>query len=257
MSDIKITDLTNKTTGAVGTGVFDVIAESVKLHLQEEFSEGKITGAEYATVYLGALQSTLQQSMTFLLSEQEASKKIELLEQQILEAQERIDLVIAQTAKAYEDIDASRAKTARDNVLSTKQVLKLQKETLLVAAQIAEQEYTTNFLRPAQLAKLLSETTNNTNESVQKVLLMAAQTLGFASDTKQKVLKQMMDGFAVGLSIAGVGNIPEANQDEAIDQLTQEILQDLNSAVIIQTGDVDPATGLQNPTDGETAPPAQ
>jgi hypothetical protein len=63
--------------------------------------------------------------------------------------------------------------------------------------------------------------------------LIQAQTLGFASDTKQKLLKQMQDGFAVSLSIAGRGNVPEANQDGAIDDLVQELLLDIKSEVTI------------------------
>ncbi len=240
MTDISIAELTNKTKTVEGTGVFDLLNISIGLNLEDEYEKGRITGADYATVYLGALQSTLQQALTFLLSEQEASKKIDLLDQQIEEIKERIDLVIAQTAKAYEDVNSSKAKTNRENILNSKQVL-------LVEAQTADQTYITSNVRPAELLKIsaeialvdarkaevLASTIRSDLESTQKIALMAAQTLGFASDTKQKLLKQMQDGFAVALSIAGVGNIPEANQDAAIDDLTQELLLDVSSTVTI------------------------
>jgi len=45
----------------------------------------------------------------------------------------------------------------------------------------------------------------------------------------------MHDGYAVNLSIAGVGNVPEANQDAAIDDLVQELLVDIGSTVVIGT----------------------
>ena len=159
-----------------------------------------------------------------------------------------------QTAKAYEDIAASQAKTNRENLVNNKQIIKLQKETLLVEAQTADQQYITATIRPAELLKIQSETQltdarkaevlaatiRSDLESAQKVLLMAAQTLGFASDTKQKLLKQMQDGFAVALSIAGVGNVPEANQDKAIDDLTQELLVNIGSSVVIESEQIVP-----------------
>lgn len=254
MTDITIADLTNKTSVEAGTGVFDKLMEAMKLHLKDEFDEGRITGPEFATVYLGALQATLQQSLTFLLSEQEASAKIDLIEKQIAEAEERIDLVRAQTAAEYEKIAASKAKTARDNVLNGKQVLKVEQETSLIDKQEDDQVFITTQLRPEEVTKLQEEidllesrdleqiaaTTRSDDESTQKIALMAAQTLGFASDTKIKLLKQMQDGFAVALSIAGVGNIPEANQDNAIDDLSNEVLNDLGSLVDITASEIDP-----------------
>jgi len=247
MTDIAITNLTNKTVTEDGTGIFDIIAASVKLHLKDEWDAGRVTGTEYATVYLGTLQTTLQQSLAFLLTEQEASLKVELLEKQVEQAKEQIDLITAQTAQAHEAVAASQAKTRRENILNNKQVL-------LVEAQIAEQKYITANIRPQDLLKLqaeisfiaareaevLASTVRSDAESAKKVLLIAAQTLGFASDTKQKILKQMNDGFAVVLSVAGQGNVPEANQDAAIDSLSQELLADVGSLVVIATAETPP-----------------
>jgi len=55
-----------------GTGAFDVLMRATKLHLTEEYEGGRITGNEYATVYLGALAAVLQTSIQFLLNEQQA-----------------------------------------------------------------------------------------------------------------------------------------------------------------------------------------
>lgn len=155
MAVIANSDLTDKTVaGTPGTGTFDVLMESSNLYLQEQYNEDRITGAEFATVYLGTLQAVLSQAVQFLLGQQAADKQAELL--------------------------------------------------------------------------------------VAKKILVEAQTLGFASDTKQKILKQMHDGYAVNLSIAGVGNVPEADQDAAIDDLTQELLIDVGSSVVIATGEVSP-----------------
>ena len=44
-----------------GTGVFDDLMETVVKHLEAQFQLGRITGTDYATVYLGALQSAKKQ----------------------------------------------------------------------------------------------------------------------------------------------------------------------------------------------------
>lgn len=278
MTDIAITNLTNATeaTFGEGTGVFDKLMQTVTLHVTEEFTNGRIEGADYATVYLGSLQTVLAQAVDFLLKEQQAGKQADLIDSQIRESEEKIDLIAAQTAAEYEGINASKAKTTRDNLLNNKQVIKLQKEAILierqtekVIAEIQDQDYVTDFLRPEELAKITAETigvtakttdqqfvttnlrpeevdllqsrdaeqvaatTRNDNESTKKQALMDAQTLGFASDTKQKILKQMYDGFAVNLSIAGTGTAPESAKSIAIDDLAQEIITDVGSAVTI------------------------
>jgi len=68
-----------------GKGAFDVLMKSAKAHLQEEFNAQRITGKEYATVYLGALTAVLQTSIQFLLNEQQVQRinaEIGLIRQQ-------------------------------------------------------------------------------------------------------------------------------------------------------------------------------
>ena len=270
MSDIEISHLTNVTadTFGEGTGVFDKLMQSVTLHIEQQYDDGKITGTDYANVYLGSLQSIIQQSMQFLLTEQRAGKEADLVDSQIRESEEKIDLIAAQTAKEYEAISASQSNTVRENILNNKQVIKLQKEAVFIEkqtdkidaevfkvnadvlkinAEIADQEYITTNIRPEELLKIqeevdllqsrdleqLAATVRNDAESTQKIALMSAQTLGFASDTKQKILKIMTDGYAVNLSISGTATAPDATKDIAIDALASELLNDIGSSVVI------------------------
>ena len=60
---LTITNLTaNVTTSAdnvvTGTGVLDDMMETVNAHLAAQFNLGRITGSDYATVYLTAMQAT-------------------------------------------------------------------------------------------------------------------------------------------------------------------------------------------------------
>jgi len=79
MADIAITDLTNSNALSSGTGVFDLLIEAVERKIEDQFQQGRLSGTDYAHVYLGGLQAVLQQSVQFLLTEQEASVKADVL----------------------------------------------------------------------------------------------------------------------------------------------------------------------------------
>lgn len=82
---IKLSDLT--TSSLDGTGVFDILMRTTKQHLQREYQANRITGAEYAEVYLGALTAVLQNATQFLLNEQQVERlnvEIALTRQQIV-----------------------------------------------------------------------------------------------------------------------------------------------------------------------------
>jgi hypothetical protein len=62
-------DLSQLTTSSLtGTGAFDKLMAATKLHLQEEFDADRISKDEYSSVYLGAMQAVLAQSVQFLLN---------------------------------------------------------------------------------------------------------------------------------------------------------------------------------------------
>ena len=67
MADIDVTHLTSKTETDIGTGVVDVLMNTIKLHLDEEYQENRIIGPEFSQVFLGSLQTIIQQSIVFVL----------------------------------------------------------------------------------------------------------------------------------------------------------------------------------------------
>lgn len=58
-----INDFTNNTL--TGNGVFDRMMNAVELHIKDEYNKNRITGSNYANVYLNALQSVLQCATQF------------------------------------------------------------------------------------------------------------------------------------------------------------------------------------------------
>lgn len=96
MADINLDDITN----SQGTGVFDKLMEAVSNQIESQYLNNRITGSDYANVYLGGMQAVLQQSMQYVLQEQ-------LTEAQI------------------GDVEASIALKYTDRVLKDKQAAKL------------------------------------------------------------------------------------------------------------------------------------
>lgn len=58
-------DLTTETLD--GTGYFDKLMRAAKAHITDEYTAGRIKGADYATVYLGAMQYSLNTALQFML----------------------------------------------------------------------------------------------------------------------------------------------------------------------------------------------
>lgn len=236
MTDIQVSNITNASSTSNGTGVFDKLMQSVELHIDKQYQNNRIKGTDYATVYLGALQSVLQQAITFTLTEQEAGKKADLIDAQIIQANEQTDLVIAQTAQAYEAVTSSEAETNRQNLLNSKNVLKVQKEILFVESQTSEllaNGTKDRLVKDSQIAKLDGETLRIAEELSllsQKIISETAQTVDptggimksqldlqlaqkFAFKAKHlaEVNKQMLDAFATVYAVtdgAPTGGLP-------------------------------------------------
>jgi hypothetical protein len=205
MTAITVSDITSSTTSTIGTGSFDILMESVNNQILKQWEQGRLSGADYAAVYLGALQAVLEQSVKFALSTEAAG----------LQADEVAEATGRSNAKMVADISLT------------------EKQTLLAIAKTAT-ENTNTIDATGGAAK-------------DKSNLMAAQALGFSNNTKQSLLKSMLDGYSTNLAIAGVGNIPESTRDGAIDQLTQNMLDSLEDPSVY------PPTRVQIQATAETA----
>ena len=70
------TDAGNVVTG---TGVLDDMMETVNAHMAAQFNLGRITGSDYATVYLTAIQATLQHAVAYTVGMQKGNAQESLL----------------------------------------------------------------------------------------------------------------------------------------------------------------------------------
>ncbi len=127
-----VSALTQATTE--GSGLFDVLMRATKAHLEQEFSKNRIKGPEYATVYLGALQSTMQTALAFLAQSKKLeleslllAKQLELAEAQLLQANAQILQIQKQTLQIEKQsalIDAQAAHTTAETTLIQQKFVK-------------------------------------------------------------------------------------------------------------------------------------
>jgi hypothetical protein len=140
MTSILVSDLTQATLD--GTGVFDVLMRANKVHLDAEFNKNRIKGPEYATVYLGSLETVLQQSMSFLLQREKIALEAELMAQQV----EIAKIQLLKTQVELDILQASQAKIPAEIALLEQQVTNLVSENLLTIEKVAQTtQQTTNL----------------------------------------------------------------------------------------------------------------
>lgn len=169
MADLALTELTTGTLD--GTGVFDKLMQAHKAHLEAEYKLGRIKGAEYATVYLGSLDTVMQGSMNFLIQGKKVELEKLLLEQQLLLAQ----VEVLKANVTLEILAATKTKMAAE-VLQTEAQTRLieQQRTNLVDALQTEALQRTKLTNDILQVQAQTAVTTQQKLNLQDELLTAA-----------------------------------------------------------------------------------
>ena len=236
--------------GAItGTGIFDVLMNTATKHLQVQFDSGKINGEFYANAYIQVYQVTLQtakdiwlqkdisEAQLALLREQvttegtkrnHLSKQADLLSAQIITEGTQRDHLNKQIDLLDKQITSEDAKINHLNKqvdLLSEQITSegtkrtnLSKQTDLLSEQI-----TLEGIKGDNLSKQTDLLDKQINSEDAKRDLYRRQIEGFDEDYKQKILKIMMDSWAVGFSVSKdsfqASGIPATMQKTTIDDL--------------------------------------
>ena len=191
-------DITNLTHATIdGNGVFDVLMRTVNAHLQKEWTANRLKGTEYSTVYLGALESTMNTSLQFLLAKDKLNAEVAILEQQLVNLK-------------VEEINA------------TKQGLLLDKQLADLVAATA--------LKTQQKANLVDELLTNAQQRsnlVTEQARIAAQTAQIAAQTSLTA-KQELQVIAETLNVPKQGTLIDAQKDVQVQQKLNLEAQKLN-----------------------------
>ena len=174
MAEILISEVT---TGALnGDGIFDELMRGIQLRLDEEYSNNRLRGTDYSKVYLGSLQSSMQQAMAFALGRQQADAQAELTKAQLAKTTaEVVNLV-----KQGELIDQQILKMKSDITLTDQQILLAiqQEKNLVLTGTKVEEE-----------VKALKQATLNAIQQGNILLLQQAKL----EQEKQIVEKQLVE----------------------------------------------------------------
>ena len=96
-----------------GTGIFDIIIKAANENIKIQHKTSRITGAEYAEVYLGTMQTAISEAMKLLLQNDTLAKEIELKEAQIAKINADKELINAQllaySAQQAKDLEIKQA----------------------------------------------------------------------------------------------------------------------------------------------------
>lgn len=207
-------DLTTRTVG--GTGMFDALMAALGAHIKTEYDKGRLTGAQYAEVYVQGMTSALSSAVQFLLSRDQArwqavaakhqadAAAVALVQARIQAEEAKARLAIAQfQAKnsgaeyaltkmrlSTEDANWNLAKAqgvraAYENTnLLPAQLVDLQRGTDVKTAQRDQILYETANIQPAQKLKIDEEVAIL---GYQLTNLYPAQVAGYTADTAGKL----------------------------------------------------------------------
>ena len=161
-----------------GTGIFDIIIKAANENIKIQHKTSRITGAEYAEVYLGTMQSAISEAMKFVLQNDTLAKELELKQAQIAKINAERDLVNAQIA-------AFGAQQDKELQLKDAQIAKINADKELTNAQA--------LAYPEQQAKdLLVKQAN--------IDLLNRQREGFDDNKHQKLFEAQMNAWALMFS---------------------------------------------------------
>lgn len=171
--ETSLIDIDAVTDGTVaGKGSFDVLMRAISAHLDREFKAQRITGNDYAQVYLNAMQTALQTATTFNLQAQESASKTKLLKAQTLQSLWQSRLLEHQVITEEQKFKAMVAETALTN-------FQVDTEKANTVAGVAE---------PGSLVD-------------KQATLLQRQADGFLRDAEQKAAQNILDVIKVRISV--------------------------------------------------------
>ena len=187
-------DLTTKVVN--GTGIFDELMTAAHAHLDQEWGKQRITGTQYAEVYLGQMTAVLQQSVAFLVQR---------------------DAIYLNNLLTQAQIDKAN-----------KELALLDKQIELIEAQSASQEANNTLI--AQKVKTEKAQIQDTVDGEVVVGVTGAQTAlykqqkeGFIRDAEQKALKIISDTWITRKTVDDGTPLPTGFDTGAVDAFTRKV----------------------------------
>jgi hypothetical protein len=211
------------------SGFFVELMTSINAYVKGEYDSGRITGAEYANVYLGAMQSALTQAVQYAAQKATNDAQAALLTAQKAQVEAETTKVTAETSNVTKQgiiLDKQALGLDKDIVLKDAQISQInteidksKAETAILAEKLIGETYTVNSLMPAQLAESEAKTASLQAEASKveaEKLLMSAKAVSEVSN------KALID--------AQVSKVAQENQLVAQQVTTEQTKRELLDA---------------------------
>ncbi len=211
MADVIITPITNEdlTTKVVnGTGIFDELMTAANAHLDSQFKNERITGTQYAEVYLGQLQAVLANAVQFLIERDKTYLNNLLVNAQINLAEKQIELAEKQLEQADKQLE----------------LLEKQIELQEAQADLARQKIKT------EIAQIADTVDGNAVVGVigAQVALYKQQTTSYKRDSEQKVMKTLLDTWMTRKTIDDGVEVPVTLDTASLDEVVNKVKDNNN-----------------------------
>lgn len=188
------------TNHALGEGILDQLMAAVDHHVKKQYDESRIQNDTYGTVYLGALEVAMTQSVQFLLGQLLLDEKRRGLDLSNQKAEFEIEFLLPKQLE-----------------LINKNIEKITKEIEFLTAKIQTEKSNTE-----------GGIADATSLVGKQITLLTAQRLGFAGDIQVKVGKLYSDYDAIFQSVQ------EFEQATNLADLTQDkltVAEDISSTI--------------------------
>ena len=199
-------DLTTKVVD--GTGIFDELMTAANAHLSAQWDNERITGTQYAEVYLGQLTAVLQQAVTFLIERDKTYLNNLLVQAQIDLANKQIELADKELKKADKEIE-----------LLDKQIQLQELNKELIAQKVKTEK--------AQIADTV-DGVPVTGIIGAQIALYKQQKDGFIRDAEQKALKIISDTWITRKTVDDGTPLPTGFDTAAVDAFTRKVANGVN-----------------------------
>ena len=234
-----------------GTGAFDVFMFAISKHLEKEFSEGRIVGADYATTYIAAVQMALQQAVEFVLKKDQvfittATSQLTAINAAIETVKAKASLVLTQIQAYTAQTDYANKKLALatlheqyinltaqyDNLLKERE--RIEAQTAQIVAQTAQVPEQTKHIQ-AQTAQLTAQT-NQIPEQTKHIQAQTAQVMEQMETTRGQTLGTRTDGTIIAGSIGA--SVKQSEKQIEVMSAQLKLLREQFEAARAQTLDV-------------------
>ena len=206
-TNVTVDALTRACDTSKEQGVYDKLMQAFQCSIDDEYKKQRIKGTDYSKVYLGGMQTAMQQAMQFVLTKDKAALETELARYQILKTNADIALVNAQRCLAEEQLRKAELDTLLTKAQLFTELSKLNSNVQTGYENLRDKDKAPTIITGstgAQIDKMRADI-KLTN---QKTTTELAQTTGGAADDesligRQKLVhKRQADGFLRNAEVA-------------------------------------------------------